>query len=69
MKKDNLEKNISDCDPRDWIRQKKFGELSNTQCNTVFKITGYRCGGIYGHEGTCQDLNYPQKSADLEYGE
>ncbi len=50
-----------------WKNKKKFGELYGTQCPTVFKVTGHRCEGIYGHARYCEDIDYPAKpSKDLE---
>jgi len=50
-------------------REIRFGDKANHQCYTVFKISGHRCEGIYGHSGQCQDIEYPhEKSLDLEYG-
>ncbi len=53
---------------RDWLRERQFGDLADTQCPTVFKITGHRCEGVYGHNGPCQDIGYPDKpSKDLDF--
>lgn len=48
-----------------WNKRRK-DELQLLQCPTVFKVSGFRCMGVYGHKGFCQDVNYPMSSKDLE---
>ena len=53
---------------KDWLRDIKFGDLADTQCPTTFKIIGHRCEGVYGHNGPCQDIGYPDEpSKDLDF--
>lgn len=36
------------------------------QCNTIFKESGHRCGGIMNHGGCCQDFDYPDYNESRE---
>lgn len=46
--------------------ERRNDELPLLQCPTVFKVSGFRCVGVYGHKGFCQDVDYPMSSKDLE---
>lgn len=46
---------------------KRKDNSSPVQCSTRFKISGFRCAGMYGHVGACQDVDYPAPSKDLSF--
>ncbi len=50
---------------KNWNDTRK-DKLPLVRCPTVFKVSGFRCIGVYGHYGPCQDVDYPKPSKDLE---
>ena len=47
-----------------WLEEKD--ETFARRCPTVFKVSGHRCYGVYGHPASCQDIDYTEPSKDLE---
>lgn len=48
-----------------WNEQRK-NTLSLLQYPTIFKVSGFRCTGAYGHKGDCKNVDCSISSKDLE---